>query len=353
MTAKSLLVACSLLVGLGSGALAQERRELEAFRASADEYLAGLDGSDRWHGSVLVVLNGKTLLRRAYGLADREHGAPNTPETKYRIGSLTKAFTAAAVLMLVERNVLRIGDRACAHLSSCTESWAPITIHHLLSHQSGIANVTALPDFRQTMMIPSRPRQTVERFQTMPLGFEPGTQSSYSNTGYIVLARIIETASGMSYEKFVKENIFEPLGLEGTGSDSYQEIIPDRAEGYTLLDQRLIRAPYIDMSLPIGGGNLYSTIDDLHRWSAALDEPGLLGAESLQKMFSGDGYAWVLSDKHGKTARHFVGGINGFSAYVASFPTENLFVAVLANVEFGRSGAVGDWLERQALSLDD
>lgn len=203
------------------------------------------------------------------------------------------------------------------------------------------------------MMIPARPEQTLQRFRQQPLDFPPGTQPSYSNTGYIILARVIEIASGTTYEAFVKERIFDPLGLGNTGSDSYGAIIPDRAEGYTRWDGRVIRAPYIDMSLPIGGGNLYSTVDDLRRWSNALDSPGFLSQKSLRKMLTDAGYGWVLSDKHGRAARHFIGGINSFSSYIAALPGENLFVAVQANVEFGRSGEVGDSPEKLALGLQD
>ena len=153
----------------------------------------------------------------------------------------------------------------------------------------------------------------------------------------------------MTYEGFVKENILDPLGLDSTGSDSHEAIISNRAEGYTLRDDHLIRAPYIDMSLPIGGGNLYSTVDDLYHWSSALDSPGFLGEESLGKMLAEEGYGWVLSNKHGRAARHFIGGIRGFSSYIASIPSEELFITVLANVEFGHSGEVGDSLEKRAL----
>ena len=175
------------------------------------------------------------------------------------------------------------------------------------------------------------------RFRDKPLEFSPGQKVSYSNSGYVLLAMIIERVSGMPYEDFLRKNIFEPLAMNDSGHDTFAAILKHRATGYTMGPAGLERAPYHDMDLPIGAGSLYSTVDDLLKWDQALYTDRLLSAESRQAMFSPfqevSGYGWGIGELAGRKLHAHLGRINGFFAQVMRFPEENVMVVVLANVD--------------------
>ena len=189
---------------------------VEDTASKIDKVLNDLTEREAFTGAVLVARNGEVLLRQGYGLADRERNIPNTPQTKYRLGSITKQFTAMAILMLQAQDKLNVQDPICRYISECPITWQDITIHHLLTHTSGIPNLTDFHDYQATKATPSPPEQTIARFKDKPLGFPPGEQWSYSNSGYIVLGHIIEQASGLSYEAFLQQYIFEPLQMKDT-----------------------------------------------------------------------------------------------------------------------------------------
>jgi len=309
-----------------------------------DKYLNTAVESGKFSGSILIARNGKVLLSKGYGMANRELNVPNTPQMKFRIGSLSKQFTAMAIMILQERGKLSVQDSVCKYVPDCPRGWAEITIHHLLTHTSGIQELLSFPDFRQTMALPSPVAQTVERFKNKPLDFKPGTKFKYSNSGYVLLGYIIERVSGQSYEAYLKENIFEPLKMSNSGSDHNDLIIENRAAGYTKRDGVIINAPYIDMSIPTGGGSLYSTVEDLFLWDQALYTEKLITRKSLDVMFTpyttadwGDGaaYGWFIGkNKSNHKYMGFLGGINGFAAQIMRYPDEKLLVVVLSNFSF-------------------
>ncbi|HVG21018.1 MAG TPA: serine hydrolase domain-containing protein [Blastocatellia bacterium] len=309
-----------------------------------DKYLNIAVETGKFSGSILIARNGKVLVSRGYGMASRELNVPNTPQMKFRIGSLTKQFTAMAIMILQERGKLNVQDSVCKYMPDCPRGWAEITIHHLLTHTSGIQDLLSFPDFRQTMALPSPVAQTVERFKNKALDFKPGAKFKYSNSGYVLLGYIIERASGQSYEAYLKENIFEPLKMSNSGSDHNDLIIRNRAAGYTKRDGAIINAPYIDMSIPTGGGSLYSTVEDLFLWDQGLYTEKLITKKSLAAMFTpyaiadwGDGaaYGWFIGeDKSKHKYMGFLGGINGFAAQIMRYPDEKLLVVVLSNFSF-------------------
>jgi CubicO group peptidase (beta-lactamase class C family) len=227
-----------------------------------DTFLNGLVEHRLFSGSVLVAHDGDVLLTKGYGLADREHEVPNTPHTKFRIGSITKQFTAMAILLLQAQGKLSVEDRVCQHVEECPDAWQEMTIHQLLTHTSGIPNFTDSPDYHTTRTEYSTPAQTIARFADQPLDFPPGEEWSYSNSGYIVLGSIIQQASGDPYQTFLQKNVFEPLQLADTGYDDESVILKHRADGYK---NTLSHADYIDMSIPYAAGGLYSTVEDLYR----------------------------------------------------------------------------------------
>ena len=303
----------------------------------AEEYLAAHERVNHFMGSVLIARDGEPIFRRSYGLANVEHDVPNRAETKFRLGSLTKQFTAAAVLLLQERGLLDVRDPIGKHIEDAPHSWEDVSIHNLLTHTSGIPSFTSFPDYEGTWMIPSRPEKTMLRFRDKPLEFRPGKKLSYSNSGYILLAVIIENASGMRYEEFLEKNIFAPLGMNDSGHDSFAAILKHRATGYVEGEGGLEHAPYHDMTIPIGGGDLYSTVDDLLKWDQALYTDRLLSDKSRKAMFtvhkSDYGYGWGVGKMFGRRIHSHGGGINGFVSQIIRFPEDKATVIVLCNHE--------------------
>ncbi len=318
-----------LIIFLTAAACAQD------IAARVDEYVAATARIRPFSGSILLSKDNKILFAKGYGMANLEHSVPNTPRTKFRLGSITKQFAATAILQLEERGKLKVEDAICQYVPECPDSWKPITIHHLLTHTSGIRNVTALPSYRRDMMLPSPPLQTMKRFRDLPLDFDPGTKFSYSNSGYVVLAIIVEKASGESWDAFLRKNIFDPAGMHDSGHDTFAAVLPHRASGYELAAGKWIHSPYHDMEMPTGGGDLYSTVEDMYRWDLALQGEKILSAASKQKMYTPfkDNYAygWAVDQQSGRKRIGHNGGISGFVTAFARFPDERAVVVILSN----------------------
>ncbi len=314
------------------------------FLESVDTYLASQVEASGFSGSVLVAEGGEVLFAKGYGLANAEHGIPNRPETKFRLGSVSKQFTAAAILLLQQDGKLAVTDRASEHLEGLPEAWSAITIHQLLTHTSGIFNVTNLASYSSTWTLPSRPRETMARVFDLPLDFESGTRFSYSNTGYVALAAIVEQASGGSWEDFLRTRLLDPAGMQDSGHDTFAAILPQRATGMTMGPNGLEHAPYHNMDMPIGGGDVYSTVLDMVKWDQALFEEGLLSEESLAAMLtpelSGYAYGLVLREAFGQPVVEHSGGINGFSTHVARYPEAGIQVVVLSNFDRSPSSQI-------------
>jgi CubicO group peptidase (beta-lactamase class C family) len=311
--------------------------------ADIDRFLAAAYDGEAFQGAVLVARNGEVLLRQGVGLADQSQGIANGPETKFRLGSLTKPFTAVAVLMLAQRGLLATNDAVCLYVEPCPLAWQAITIHHLLTHTSGIVDVVTLADYALFKTEATRPLQTMARLTELPLHFAPGERWEYSNSNYILLSAILERVSGQRYETFVEEQIFAPLGMVNSGYDHNDG---ETAIGY-LPDGST--AEFIDMSLPDAAGGLYSTIDDLYRFDQALYTEQLLPAGVIEQMFTahatiapndpntGYGYGWIIfadpdGPPPGKAVGHN-GSIEGFSASMMRFVEMKAVVIVLGNVE--------------------
>jgi CubicO group peptidase (beta-lactamase class C family) len=288
---------------------------------------------------VLVARNGEILISKGYGLADRDKNLPNTPQTRERLGSVTKQFTAMAILILQAQGRLNVQEPICGYISECPIAWQQITIHHLLTHTSGIKNFTDFPDYKTTKASPSTPLQTIARFKDLPLDFVPGKKFSYSNSGYIVLGYIIEQASGQSYESFLQHSIFEPLQMKNTGYDHNDGSL---AIGYTNVYSHWEKAAYIDMSLPYAAGALYSTVEDLYLWDQALYTEQLLPKELMDLMFSAQakipnrnlsyGYGWFVGESnHRQVAFHGGGPYGGFVAEIDRYPADKVTIIVLSN----------------------
>lgn len=285
------------------------------------KYLETVAAKGHFSGAIMVVEHGKPLVAKAYGMANAEHQVPNTTRTKFRIGSVTKQFTAAAVMMLQERGKLSVSDPVDKYLDDVPDRWKGITIRQLLSHTSGLMHSWALPDFEKTIMIPAPPEQTLARFREQPLVSEPGEGFLYSGLGYFVLARVIEKVTGLTYDAFLKENIFSPLGMSDTGSDRPGPVVANRASGYVFSEGRLENAPAVYMPIFSGGGNLYSTVEDLLRWDQALYSAKAVSRKSFEAMTTpvrnNYGYGWEMTEVFGHRVMAHGGSLPGFTAFIA------------------------------------
>jgi len=327
---KILRVLVVMGIALGSvPGLAQDGARMDAVvRSYAD--------AGTFMGAVLVSRDDKLLLDAAYGSANLEWKVPNTTATKFRLGSVTKQFTAASILLLEERGKLGTSDSIRKYLPDAPAAWDKVTVFHLLTHTSGIPNFTAMPEYGRLKHSATPVAEVIAAFRDKPLEFTPGDQMRYSNSGYLVLGYLVEKVSGQSYESFVQENIFSPLGMKDSGYDSNSRIIPQRAAGYTPGPGGPLNADFVHMSVPHGAGALYSTTHDLLRWEQGLFGGRLLSAASLERMttpFKGDyGLGVMVQTVDGRRRVSHGGSIEGFNASLVYFPDTKVTVVSLANI---------------------
>ena len=249
--------------------------------ATLDAHLTAEAAADRFSGAVLVGQGERVLFRRAYGLADRAAKAPLTPEHRFRIASLSKQFTAAAVLRLQDQGVLGVDEPVCRWIEPCPEAWRPVTLHHLLSHTSGVPDLIGRPDWRRVRWAAATPAGLTAASAALPLQFVPGERAAYSNAGYNLLGDVVERATGQPFHARLRADVLTPAGLRDTGYDDGSAPLAvgyrDTAEGP--LPQRESNAGVV-----FAAGGLYSTVDDLFAWSRALHGGRLLSARSYAQM---------------------------------------------------------------------
>lgn len=301
-------------------------------------YPAGKPGA-----AAIVVQDGKVVLRKGYGLANVELGVPVSPDMVFELGSITKQFTAAAILLLQERGQLMVEDDITKYLADYPTHGQTVTIENLLTHTSGIPSYTGLPEWRPRVREEMKPADLIALFKDKPLEFNPGEGWAYDNSGYILLGAIIEKVSGKTYEQFVEEEIFRKLGMKHSRYGHADEVVPLRASGYSQGPDGVRNAEYLSMTQPYAAGSLMSTVDDLVIWSRALTGEALLKKSSLDRMFtpyrlkSGVsthyGYGMSLFDYEGRKVLEHSGGIFGFSTDMIVIPEERLMIAVLCNTD--------------------
>jgi CubicO group peptidase (beta-lactamase class C family) len=308
-----------------------------------DGLLAGYRDAGEFNGAVLVAENGTIIFKQGYGLADFEWKIPNTADTKFRLGSITKQFTATLVMQLVEEGKLSLDTSLASALPYYRkDTGGRITIPHLLNHTSGIPSYTSLPNFgRDISRDPYGVREFVEKFCSGDLEFDPGTKFRYNNSGYFILGAIIEESTGKPYEQVLRERILEPLGMHASGFDHSAPVLEKRARGYERRLAGLRNADYLDMSLPYAAGSLYSTVEDLYLWDQALYGDKVLPARAKERMFTPGlenyGYGWGIRKQPigpGKAERLTIshgGGINGFNTLIARVPEDRHLVVLLNN----------------------
>ena len=292
--------------------------------------------------TVLVVRKGRVLHRAGYGMANIELGVAMRPDHVLRIGSVTKQFTSAVIMQLVEEGKLALSDPLGTFLPDYPAEGRAVTIEHLLTHTSGIQSYTDMPAWRGLVGNDMTLDELIGMFKAQPMQFAPGARYRYNNSAYVLLGAVIEKVTGKTYADVVRERIFAPLGMADTRYDVTEDVVARRASGYSKAGDRLVNASYISMTQPYAAGALVSTVDDLAKWDAALGAGRVLKPDSLARAFTpyrlasgnstGYGYGWHIGQYEGRAVQEHGGGIHGFRAHVLRIPSDGVYVAALSNV---------------------
>jgi CubicO group peptidase (beta-lactamase class C family) len=333
----ALALCLGLLCLAPAPALAQDKA------ARIDELLKTYHEFGQFNGAALVAEGGRVVHKKGYGLANMEWDIPVEPGTRFRLGSITKQFTAALILQLVNEGKVKLDGKVTDYLPDYRkETGDRVTVHQLLNHTSGIPSYTGLPNFfNDVSRNPYSVADFVKRYASGDLEFEPGTKFSYNNSGYFLLGAIIERVTGKTYEAALRERILDPLGMKDTGYDWHATLIRKRAAGYQRTPAGFVNAPYLDMSLPYAAGSMYSTVEDLYLWDQALYTDKVLPAALRELMYKPGledyAYGWgvskaalaegappVLVIQHG-------GGINGFNTLIQRMPETKSLIVLLNN----------------------
>lgn len=348
-----LLILVAVCLFVFQPASAQTALSAREIKAKVDEYMKAAVEVERFSGAILIAKDGKPIVSKGYGMANIEFDAPNTPNTVFRLASVSKQFTATAIMMLQERGKLNVNDIACKYLADCPAAWQPITIRHLLTMTHGIPGVNAL-ELGPLRGLPVPWDQWLEVTKRKPLEFTPGENFKYANSGYTLLGFIIEKVSGKSYGEFLRENIFTPLGMKQTGYEDPLRIIKNRATGYRYLPgEPIANVPYAEIIRLYAAGGIYSTTKDLLLWDQALYTEKILSKKSIEEMFTpfrdmypGKSYAygWWTSQKFGRQEIAHGGNLAGFITYIARYPAERVTIIVLSNNGRGSSGKISNVL---------
>jgi serine beta-lactamase-like protein LACTB len=310
--------------------------------AQADARLSRWFDANQPGAAVLLIQDGKVLFKKGYGLANVELGVPMQPDNVFRIGSVTKQFTAAAVMLLVEESKVDLQAPISRYLEKLPKTWVSVTVEQLLNHTSGIPNYTDSKDYWKHMREDLTPIQLLElSVNKLPLDFESGTQMRYTNTGYILLGMMIEKVSGQPYARFLQKRIFEPLNLKHTRYDSVTDLIPGMVSGYTLGPKP---AYFWSVTQKYAAGGLVSNAEDLARWTLALHSGQVVKPESLARMLTPTrlrngkeepyGYGLGFRQSQGNRLVGHGGSVSGFECYVEADPTVKAAAVILHNTDY-------------------
>ncbi len=316
----------------------------QTLKEKVDGLVSKYNDYELFNGSILVANNSGVIIEKGYGPANIEWNIANTPDTRFRLGSVTKQFTSMLIMQLVKNGKVKLDAKVTDYLPYYRhDTGSKVTIEMLLTHTSGIPSYTSAPDFGKTSILHYEPDEFIKQHCSGNLEFEPGSRYLYNNSGYFILGAIIEHVTGMRYEDALHKFILDPLGLKNTGYDHFQTIIPQRATGYdkTFIDYQ--NSAYLDMSLPYAAGSMYSTVGDIYKWDKSLQTEKLLPADFMKMIFEPRvatgkqfyGFGWTIGKlKIGEdsvTTISHNGGINGFVTRNFMIPEKNIFVILLNN----------------------
>lgn len=311
--------------------------------AEFDKILAEQFKTNEPGGTVLVARNGEVIYKKAFGMANLELDIPMQADNIFRIGSITKQFTAVAILQLMEQGKLNLQDEITRFIPDYPAQGNKITIEHLLTHTSGIQSYTGMKDYMERMRIDLKPAEMIDYFKNQPMKFTPGTKWEYNNSGYFLLGYIIETITGKTYAEYLEENFFKPLGMTNSFYGSDTRIIKNRVDGYSMGENGFENAKPLSMTQPYSAGSIQSTVGDLFKWHQAVHSYQLIKKENLAKAFTkfkladgtetDYGYGWGLGYVQESPTIDHGGGINGFKTMAIYLPEEDVFAAVFSNCE--------------------
>jgi D-alanyl-D-alanine carboxypeptidase len=366
LTTRCLLTAAVVLTLLSTGA-----NLLEAQAPDRARLLARIDSvvhAELAQGptagiSIAVLHRGDLVLARGYGFADLEHQVPATAETVYRLGSVTKHFTSAALLQLVDQGKLSLEDDLTRFLPDYPTQGRSFTIHQLLNHTSGIRNYTSLAEFRAMQSRQVSHDEMVAVMSGAPLDFEPGTGWLYNNSGFYLAGMIVERLSGEGYSEYLDRAIFGPLGMRSSSYCNERVLVPHRARGYDRMEGRLVNTRPLDMTAPYAAGALCSTVLDLLAWGRALHGGRVVGTDSYARLITpgrlpsgwSTFYAYGLATYRigGRRVIRHGGSINGFQANLSYLPEDDLLIAALANTSGSNPVGISDWIATALLGLPE
>lgn len=336
------------------------------FQRKAIAYLERRVMVNKFSGVVLVAVDGKPVLTKAYGIANHEFGKLNTTETKFRTGSAGKQFTASAILLLEQRGQLKVSDPVSKYLQDWPKAWSEINIHHLLSHTSGLPALTGTtpfvdvsnlvsgfynPSFYKTVKDLYKPGEELKAPD-----FKPGEGFDYSNFGYIILGFIVEKVSGKALCDFFQQELFAPLKMTNTGCENPDMITKEKASGYILRNDSVFNSGYVDLRFESAAGGEYSTAGDLLRWNNSLEKNNILSIEETNKLFTPNkenyGYGWWIETKFDQPVQWHRGTVAGFAAIMVRYPQKKLFITILSNIQRAQVKAMSTELAAIAFDSD-
>lgn len=341
---------------------AQEGED-ESRARTIDRYLSIRSEMGNFSGAILVAKGGKIVLKKGYGFADVEKKTPYTPETQHEVASISKMFTAFAALKLRDQGKLKLEDSICKYIDKCPDTWQPINIQQLMRHTSGI------PDYEEPLELgsekylafmtkPNASVQIVEDAKKLPLDFKPGEKFSYSNTAYIILSYVVQKAAGQAFADFVANEILKPAGMKSSGVIDLRKIPKNLANGYTyddigwektlagvsLADGHLKKHPALPLTSPEGDAFLYSTVDDLYKWSQIMDGGSFVTAAQLNEIFTPGlanyGYGWFVGKAFDRKRMNHTGGLPGYISNFIKFPDDKITIVVFSNIDRARLNSI-------------
>jgi D-alanyl-D-alanine carboxypeptidase len=329
----------------------QEQDENNRYASEIDKILSGAFKTDEPGAAVIAVKNGQVVFRKGYGMAEMELGTPIQPEMVFKIGSITKQISATAILMLAERGELSIDDEITKYFPDFPMEGERVTIKHLLSHSSGLPDYWRMDEFDRLIereyfrMVTGsfEASEIINVFTSKSLEFRPGDQFQYCNSGYFLLGLTIEKVSGATYGEFLKENIFDPLGMDHTCYGDNTELVRGRVQGYVKKDDRFVNNPHrcLDNILEFAAGGLMSNVDDLAKWDESLYTEKLVSSKALEEMFTANmlnngepsryAFGWFVTDCCDLEAFCHAGEVTGFRSFVIRVPEAHVYIAILGN----------------------
>lgn len=343
-----LLVIIGIMVYMHKGVFTTKKQLPEVEKIQS--YLNQQVGNKNFSGSVLVESKGRILINKGYGMANYELNVPNTTKTKFNIGSITKTFTATAIMQLVEKNKINLEDTIDKYIKDYPQG-NKIHISDLLSQKSGIPDYTEFPGFMDaTVRLYRTPEQIIDSFKNKSLEFKPGSKYKYSNSAYVILAYIIEKTTNQTYEEYLKENIFSPLDMNDTVIVDGKKLIQNKASGYSVNNKQITNCDMVDNSFEFGAGGIYSTVEDLYKWNKGIYSDKLLKKDSWHKMLTPYseyyGYGWITGSIEIDNVKKKVIGHNGltfgFSSVFFKYMDDDTVIIVLSNFENFRVGSLAN-----------